>query len=143
MNSELESSFVAIKPDGYRRRLVGEVISRLESVGLELIGIRTMLVTADLAERHYGEHQGKPFFGSLVEFICSGPIVAMAWRGPQAIKLIRKLVGATNPLEANPGTIRGDFAKEVSENIIHASDSISSAERELAIFFPNGVDLLI
>lgn len=131
----LEHTFVMVKPDGVRRGLVGEVISRLERKGLELTQARMLSIDEDLARRHYAEHVEKPFFGDLLTFIISGPVVAMQWSGESAISVCRTLMGATNPLDAAPGTIRGDFATIVTENIVHGSDGPESAERELALFF--------
>ncbi len=131
-----QRTFVMVKPDGVARRLVGEVVGRLERKGLVLEKIRGLTIDDALARRHYGEHEGKPFFDSLVEFITSGPVVAMEWSGDEAISVVRTLVGATDPKQAAPGTIRGDHALEIGENIVHASDSPASAERELGLFFP-------
>ena len=124
-----------VKPDGVARRLVGEVIGRLERKGLTLENARMLTIDDALAKRHYAEHEGKPFFGDLVEFISSGPVMAMQWAGEGAVAVVRTLVGATNPAEAAPGTIRGDFGLEIAHNIVHASDSPDSAVRELGIFF--------
>ena len=124
-----------VKPDGVSRRLVGEVIGRLERKGLTLENARMLTIDDALAKRHYAEHDGKPFFGELVEFISSGPVVAMQWAGEGAVAVVRTLVGATNPADAAPGTIRGDFGLEIAHNIVHASDSPDSAVRELGIFF--------
>jgi len=131
----MERTFVMVKPDGVRRRLVGEVVSRLERKGLTLQQIRHLTIPEEMAGRHYAEHVDKPFFGDLVAFITSGPVVAMEWSGPDAIAVARALMGATNPRDAAPGTIRGDFGTVITENIVHGSDSPESAERELAIFF--------
>ncbi len=130
-----EHTFVMIKPDGVARGLVGEVISRLERKGLRLEKIRMLHIDEDLARRHYAEHVEKPFFPDLLEFITSGPVVAMEWSGESAIAVCRTLMGATNPREAAPGTIRGDFGLEVTENLVHGSDGPESAARELALFF--------
>lgn len=124
-----------VKPDGVKKGLVGTVIARLEGKGLKLEKMKMMDISRDLAERHYGEHRERPFFGDLVDFITSGPVVAMEWSGASAITAARQLMGATNPLEAGPGTIRGDFAIEIGENIVHGSDGPESAERELGLFF--------
>jgi nucleoside-diphosphate kinase len=134
-----ETTLVLVKPDGMRRGLAGEVIRRLENRGLELRGARLLKVTRSLAREHYAEHKGKPFFSGLVEFITSGPVLALAVSGESAISVVRTMMGATNPLDSAPGTIRGDFALEVSENIVHGSDSKASARRELALFFPDGL----
>ncbi len=130
-----EHTFVMIKPDGVARGLVGEVISRLERKGLRLEKIRMLHIDEDLARRHYAEHVEKPFFPDLLEFITSGPVVAMEWSGESAIAVCRTLMGATNPREAAPGTIRGDFGLEVTENLVHGSDGPESAARELSLFF--------
>jgi nucleoside-diphosphate kinase len=130
-----EHTFVMVKPDGVRRGLVGEVISRLERKGLEVVNLRLLVIDEEMAGRHYAEHTAKPFFGELVAFITSGPVVAMEWSGPSAVSVARTLMGPTNPVEAPPGTIRGDFGLVITENIVHGSDSPESAERELGIFF--------
>ncbi len=124
-----------VKPDGVRRGLVGEVVSRLEHKGLTLDKMRMLTIDDDLASRHYAEHADKPFFGELVAFITSGPVVAMQWSGESAVVVARTLMGTTNPAEASPGTIRGDFGLIITENIVHGSDSPTSAERELRLFF--------
>lgn len=124
-----------VKPDGVAKALVGTVIARLEGKGLKLAQMKLMNIDRSLAEEHYGEHKERPFFGELVDFITSGPVVAMEWTGPSAITAARQMMGATNPLEAGPGTIRGDFAIEIGENIVHGSDGPESAERELGLFF--------
>jgi nucleoside-diphosphate kinase len=134
-----ERTLVLIKPDGVRRGLAGEVLSRIERKGLRLVAMDMRVVGSDLAETHYAEHAGKPFYGSLVEFITSGPLVAMVVEGPRAIEAFRALAGATDPVKATPGTIRGDYALEVQDNIVHGSDSPDSAEREIKIFFPDVV----
>ena len=131
----MERTFLAVKPDGVQRGLVGEIIRRFEQKGFKLVGLKFMQVPRETAERHYGEHQGKPFFGGLVDFITSGPIVAMAWEGKNVIATARAMMGATNPANAASGTIRGDFASDIGRNIIHGSDAPESAERELGIFF--------
>ncbi|MCA9802864.1 MAG: nucleoside-diphosphate kinase [Cyanobacteria bacterium HKST-UBA02] len=130
-----ERTFVAIKPDGVQRGLVGEIVSRFERRGLKLVGMKLMTVTREKAEEHYGEHKGKPFFAGLVEFITSGPIVAMVWEGKDAISLARNVIGATDPAKAQPGTIRGDLAVEIGRNVVHGSDGPESATREIGIFF--------
>jgi nucleoside-diphosphate kinase len=134
-----ERTLVLIKPDGVRRGLAGEVLSRIERKGLRIVAMDMRVVGKDLAEIHYAEHAGKPFYGSLVEFITSGPLVAIAVEGPRAIEAFRALAGATDPVKAAPGTIRGDYALEVQDNIVHGSDSPDSAEREIKIFFPDVV----
>ncbi len=130
-----ERTFVAIKPDGVERGLVGEIIQRLERRGLKLVGIKMIRVTPELAEQHYGEHKGKPFYSGLVGHITSGPIVAMVWEGKNATALARQVIGATNPAESAPGTIRGDLAVDIGRNVVHGSDSPVSAQREIGIFF--------
>lgn len=133
--SPVERTFVAIKPDGLQRGLVGEVIARFERRGLKLVGLKMLEVTAELAERHYGEHKGKPFYEGLVKFITAGPVVAMVWEGRNAIHLARNVIGATNPANAAPGSIRGDLAIDIGRNVVHGSDSPESAAREVSIFF--------
>jgi len=124
-----------VKPDGVARGLIGDVIRRFEAKGLGLEKMRMLTIQPEMAARHYGEHVGKPFYDSLVSFITSGPVVAMQWSGPDAVSVGRALMGPTKPVEAPPGTIRGDYGLEIGENIVHGSDSPASAERELAIFF--------
>ncbi len=131
----IENTYVMIKPDGVARGLVGEVVSRLERKGLALVNMRMLTIDEALAGRHYAEHTDKPFFGELVAFITSGPVVAMEWSGEGAVGVSRTLMGVTNPAEAAPGTIRGDFGLIITENIVHGSDSVESAKRELGIFF--------
>ncbi len=130
-----ERTYVMVKPDGVARGLVGEVVGRLERKGLKLVNMRMLTIDADLAGRHYAEHVEKPFFPELVAFITSGPVVAMEWHGENAVPVARTLMGVTNPVEAAPGTIRGDFGLVITENIVHGSDSVESAERELGIYF--------
>ncbi len=130
-----QHTYVMVKPDGVRKGLIGEVISRFEAKGLTLEQMRMLTITEEMANEHYGEHVGKPFFPSLVEFITSGPVVAMEWSGEEAVTVCRTIMGVTNPVEAAPGTIRGDYALEIGENIVHGSDSPESAARELGIFF--------
>ncbi|HXH86993.1 MAG TPA: nucleoside-diphosphate kinase [Gaiellaceae bacterium] len=134
-----ETTLVLVKPDGVRRGLSGEIVARFERRGLELRGARLLKIPRSLAQEHYAEHKGKPFFGDLVSFITSGPVLALAVRGETAIATVRTMMGATNPLDSVPGTIRGDFALELSENIVHGSDSKASAKRELGLFFPDGL----
>ena len=134
----VETTLVLVKPDGMRRGLAGEVIGRLEQRGYELRGARLLKIPRPLAVQHYAEHKGKPFYPGLVSFITSGPVLALAVRGENAIAGVRALMGATNPADALPGTMRGDLATELSENIVHGSDSRASAKRELALFFPDG-----
>jgi nucleoside-diphosphate kinase len=131
-----ERTLVLIKPDGVRRGLAGEVMARIERKGLRIVAMDLRTVGRDLAETHYAEHVEKPFYGSLVDFITSGPLVAVVAEGPRAIEAFRALAGATDPVKAAPGTIRGDYALEVQDNIVHGSDSPDSAEREIKIFFP-------
>ncbi|WP_290598070.1 MULTISPECIES: nucleoside-diphosphate kinase [unclassified Archaeoglobus] len=131
----MEKTFVMVKPDGVQRGLVGEVVSRLERKGLKIVAMKMLWIKRELAENHYAEHKDKPFFSSLVEYITSGPVVAMVVEGRNAVKVVRSLVGATNPVEAAVGTIRGDFGLDVGRNIVHASDSLQSAEREISLFF--------
>jgi nucleoside-diphosphate kinase len=133
--AEVQRTFVAIKPDGVQRGLIGDIVSRFEKKGLKIIGMKFMQVTKQLAENHYGEHKGKPFFDGLVNFITSGPILAMVLEGKDAIAVSRTLIGATNPVTAAPGTIRGDLALEIGRNIVHGSDGPESAKREIGIFF--------
>ena len=130
-------TLILCKPDAVRRRLVGEIIGRIEAKFLTITAMDLRTLDAATAKQHYAEHDGKPFFGELVEFITGGPLVAMVVEGPEAWKVMRTLVGATNPREAAPGTIRGDLAIEMGENLIHGSDGAESAEREIGIFFPN------
>jgi nucleoside-diphosphate kinase len=130
-----ERTLVLIKPDGVRRGLVGEVIARIERKGLVVSELQMRTLDTQTAQEHYAEHTDKPFFGELVAFITSGPLVAMAVEGPDAVKAMRALMGATNPIDAVPGSIRGDFATVITENIVHGSDSPASAERELKLFF--------
>lgn len=131
-----QSTFIMVKPDGVRRGLIGEIISRFERKGLTLDKIRVLTIDEDLARRHYAEHVEKPFFPELLAFITSGPVVAMQWSGENAVAVARKIMGATNPQEAEPGTIRGDYGLVATENLVHGSDSPESAARELALFFP-------
>ncbi|HMD56006.1 MAG TPA: nucleoside-diphosphate kinase [Solirubrobacteraceae bacterium] len=131
----MERTLILVKPDAFARRLSGEIISRFERKGLEIVALRYMTVTKELAEHHYAEHAERPFFAELVAFITSGPIVAMVLEGSQAVRAARQVIGATNPLEAAPGTIRGDFALETGANLVHGSDSPESAAREAALFF--------
>jgi len=130
-----ERTLVLVKPDGVQRGLVGNIVSRFEARGLHLVGMKLMQVSEDLASRHYAEHQKKPFFPSLVAFITSSPVVAMVWEGPGAIAMVRAMMGATNPANADPGTIRGDLAVSMGMNVVHGSDSLQSAAREVSLFF--------
>ncbi|SDD41786.1 nucleoside diphosphate kinase [Paenibacillus sp. UNCCL117] len=131
----MEYSFLMVKPDGVRRQLIGNIVRRFENRGFVLVGAKMMTISREQAERHYGQHREKPFFGELVDFITSGPVFAMIWKGDNLIEVSRIMMGKTNPLEAAPGTIRGDFATYVGENVIHGSDSPESAKRELDNFF--------
>ena len=132
----MDRTLILIKPDAFARNLSGEIIARFEAKGLRIAALKQMTVTEDLAKQHYAEHEGKPFFGELVDFITSGPLVAMVLEGYEAVKAARQVIGATNPLEAAPGSIRGDFALEVGKNMVHGSDSNESATREANLFFP-------
>jgi nucleoside-diphosphate kinase len=134
----IERTLVFVKPNGVARGLSGEIIARFERRGLSLKGLRLLQVSRELAEEHYGEHKGKGFFEELVTFITSGPIVAMVLEGPAAVAVARSMMGPTDPLEAGPGTIRGDFALEIGENVVHGSDSPASAEREIGLYFGPG-----
>lgn len=131
----MERSLVLVKPDGVQRGLVGEIIARLERRGLRLAGAKFMQVSTALAEEHYAEHKGKPFYEGLVEYITSAPVMAMAWEGPNAVAAIRQTMGATRPTEAAPGTIRHDFGLEVGRNLTHASDKPETGEREIWLWF--------
>jgi nucleoside-diphosphate kinase len=133
----MDRTLILVKPDAFARRLTGEIIARFERKGLTIVALKHMTVTVELATQHYAEHEGKPFFGELVDFITSGPIVAMVLEGREAITAARQVIGATNPLEASPGSIRGDFAIEVGQNMVHGSDSPESGRREAALFFPD------
>ncbi len=131
----MERTFLAIKPDGVQRGLVGEIIRRFETKGFTLVGLKFMSVSKELAESHYDVHRERPFFGSLVKFITSGPVVAMVWEGDGVVASARKMIGATNPLTSEPGTIRGDFGVNIGRNIIHGSDAVETAQREVALWF--------
>ncbi|ACK71275.1 Nucleoside-diphosphate kinase [Gloeothece citriformis PCC 7424] len=126
-----------VKPDGVQRALVGEVIRRFESKGFILVGLKMMQVSRELAEKHYEVHKERPFFGSLVEFIISAPVVAMVWEGDGVVSAARKIIGATNPLSAEPGTIRGDYGVNIGRNLIHGSDALETAAREISLWFSN------
>lgn len=132
----VERTLVLVKPDGVRRGLVGEVISRLERKGLRLIAMELRTLDRATAEEHYGEHRERPFFGELVDFITGGPLVALVVEGPHAVAGTRRLMGVTNPVEATPGSLRGDYALEIGQNLVHGSDSPESGTREIGIFFP-------
>ena len=131
-----ERTLILVKPDAFARNLSGEIISRFERKGLRLVALKLETLSRETAERHYAEHDGKPFFGELVEFITSGPLVAMVLQGDFAVEAARQVIGATNPLQSAPGSIRGDFATAIGTNMVHGSDSPESAEREIGIFFP-------
>ena len=130
-------TFFMIKPDGVQRNLIGQIISRVESKGFNITKIKMMTISKELAEEHYGEHKDKPFFDDLVSFITSGPVVAMQVEGEDVVLQVRNIMGATNPSESTPGSIRGDLATELDKNVVHGSDSDESAERELSLFFGN------
>jgi nucleoside-diphosphate kinase len=130
-----ERTFFMIKPNGVQERLVGRIVQRMEDRGFRIVGLKHMHVSTELAEAHYEEHKGKPFYGDLVDFITSGPVVAMVLEGESAIKVVRTMMGATNPVDAAPGTIRGDFALDMGENTVHGSDAPESAEREIGLYF--------
>jgi len=131
----MDRTLILVKPDAFARSLSGEIIARFERKGLKIVAMRHMTVTPELAEAHYAEHAERPFFGELVAFITSGPILAMVFEGADAVKAARQVIGATNPLEAAPGSIRGDFAIEMGANMVHGSDSPESAVREASLFF--------
>jgi nucleoside-diphosphate kinase len=133
----MDRTLILVKPDAFARGLTGEIIARFERKGLQIIALQHMVLTEDTAQRHYAEHEGKPFFGELVEFITSGSLVAMVLEGYEAVMAARQVIGSTNPLEAAPGSIRGDFALEIGQNMVHGSDSNESAAREAALFFPD------
>jgi nucleoside-diphosphate kinase len=132
----MDRTLILVKPDAFARSLTGEIIARFERKGLRIMALKHMTTPRELAERHYAEHASKPFFGELVDFITSGPLVAMVLEGVDAVKAARQVIGATNPVEAAPGSIRGDFAIEMGQNMVHGSDSPESAQREAALFFP-------
>ena len=132
----MDRTLILVKPDAFARNLTGEIIARFERKGLRIAALNATTLTAEIAEQHYAEHEGKPFFEELVTFITSGPLVAMVLEGQDAVTAARQVIGATNPLEAAPGSIRGDFAIEVGQNMVHGSDSAESAAREAALFFP-------
>ena len=132
----MDRTLILVKPDAFARALTGEIIARFERKGLRIVALKHMTTSTELAEEHYAEHDGKPFFGELVEFITSGPIMALVFEGESAIKAARQVIGATNPLEAAPGSIRGDYGLEVQTNMVHGSDANESAAREIGLFFP-------
>lgn len=131
----MERTYLMVKPDGVQRGLCGEIVSRFEKKGLKLVAMKLMVIPKETAETHYGEHKGKKFFDSLISYITSGPVLAMVWEGENAVAVCRQMMGKTNPQESAPGTIRGDYGMQVGMNIIHGSDSVESAEREISIFF--------
>jgi nucleoside-diphosphate kinase len=133
-----EKTLILVKPDGVQRGLVGEILSRFERKGLKCVALKMIRVTRDLARRHYAVHEGKPFYDELIEFITSGPLVASVWEGADAVALVRKVVGATSPDKAEPGTVRGDFAIDTGFNLIHASDAPDTARHEIDLFFEKG-----
>jgi len=133
----VDRTLILVKPDAFARGLTGEIIARFERKGLTIVALQHMTLDEATAKQHYAEHEGKPFFGELVEFITSGPLVAMVLEGEQAIAAARQVIGATNPVEAAPGSIRGDFAIAVGQNMVHGSDSVESGRRESALFFPD------
>ena len=130
-----ETTLVLVKPDGVQRGLAGEIVRRLEQTGLKIVGLKLMQVSRELAGRHYAEHEGKPFYDGLVDYITSSPVVALALEGPDAISITRKMMGVTKPAEAAPGTIRGDFGVDIGRNLIHGSANAEDAEREVGLFF--------
>ncbi|OIP69323.1 MAG: nucleoside-diphosphate kinase [Oscillatoriales cyanobacterium CG2_30_44_21] len=131
----MERTFLAVKPDGVQRHLVGEIIRRYEVKGFKLVGLKLVQPTRELAEKHYAVHKERPFFAGLVDFITSGPVIAMVWEGDGVVASARKIIGATNPLTAEPGTIRGDYGANIGRNIIHGSDAIETAQTEIALWF--------
>jgi nucleoside-diphosphate kinase len=133
----MERTLILVKPDAFARNLTGEIIARFERKGLRLVALKLMTMTRGLASEHYAEHEGKPFYEELVTFITSGPLVAMVLEGDRAVQAARQVIGATNPLEATTGSIRGDFAIEVGQNMVHGSDGPESAAREVGLFFPD------
>ncbi|XP_030473785.2 nucleoside diphosphate kinase 1 [Syzygium oleosum] len=135
----MELTFIMIKPDGVQRGLIGEIIGRFEKKGFSLKGLKLVSVDRPFAEKHYADLSAKPFFSGLVDYIISGPVVAMVWEGKGVVTTGRKIIGATNPAESAPGTIRGDFAIDIGRNVIHGSDSVESATKEIALWFPEGI----
>lgn len=131
----MERTFLMVKPDAVQRQLIGEIVSRFEKKGFQLVGAKLLQMSSEIAEKHYAEHVGKPFFEDLTNFITSGPVFAMVWQGDQVVNTARKMMGKTNPSESDPGTIRGDYGVVTNRNIIHGSDSLESAEREINLFF--------
>ena len=137
--ADMQTTYIMIKPDGVQRGLVGEIINRFERKGLRMVGLRQLTPSMELAEAHYAVHSERPFYSGLIEFITSGPVVAMAWTGVDAISVARNIIGPTNGREAAPGTIRGDWAMDIGHNIIHGSDGEDTAAFELGLWFPDGV----
>ena len=135
----MQTTYIMIKPDGVQRGLVGEIITRFENKALRLVGLRQLIPSSKVAEEHYAIHKDRPFYSGLIKFITSGPVVAMAWTGVEAIKVARNIIGPTNGREASPGTIRGDLAMDIGHNIIHGSDGEETAKFELELWFPNGL----
>ena len=135
----MPQTLILVKPDAFQRNLTGEILARFENKGLKIVALKKLTATEEIANEHYAEHNEKPFFGELVEFITGGPLVAAVLEGPEAVKAARQLIGATNPVEAAPGSIRGDYATEVTFNMVHGSDSDESASREIGIWFPEGL----
>ncbi|HEY0867069.1 MAG TPA: nucleoside-diphosphate kinase [Fimbriimonas sp.] len=135
----METTLVLIKPGGVQRSLIGEITRRIEARGLKVVGLKLMQAPRDTVEEHYAEHRERPFFGSVCDYLTSGPIVAMAVQGTNAVRAIRVMMGATHPLEANPGTVRGDLALTIDDNLTHSSSDPEAAERELKLWFPDGV----
>jgi nucleoside-diphosphate kinase len=131
----MERTYIMVKPDGVQRRLTGEIIRRFENRGLRLVGLKMLVPTREVAERHYEVHKERPFYGELVQFVTSGPVVAMVWEGNDVVKLTRQMIGATKPVDALPGTIRGDYTADVLSNLIHGSDSPENAAAEIALWF--------
>ncbi|MDD3398855.1 MAG: nucleoside-diphosphate kinase [Candidatus Methanomethylophilaceae archaeon] len=131
----MERTYLMVKPDGVQRGLMGEIVSRLEKKGFKPVGMKLTRIPRELAETHYGEHKGKPFYTPLIDYITSGPVLAMVWEGENVVEVCRQMMGKTNPKDAAPGTIRGDFAVQTGRNIIHGSDSVESANREISLFF--------
>ena len=131
----MERTFLMVKPDGVERRLVGEIIRRFENKGFTLAGLKMLTPTREMAEAHYAVHRGKPFFEGVVGFISSGPVVAMVWEGEDVVALARRVIGATKPADSTPGTIRGDYASTIEQNLIHGSDSVENAQTEIGIWF--------
>ncbi len=132
-----ERTLVLVKPDGVRRGLIGEVVTRLERKGLAIVALELRTLARETAEEHYGEHRERPFFGELVDFITGGPLVAIVVEGPRAVEAVRTLMGVTDPVKSAPGSLRGDYALEIGQNLVHGSDSPESAKREIGIFFPS------